>query len=78
MTGSFARTGLQVGGSRPQGWMTAPIFATLVLLVAMFLHLALAGCAPRQSVLDLVSCGRHRDRAVDGCNPHTIARHRSG
>ena len=42
MTGSFARTSLQAEGSRPQGWMTAPVFATLVLLVVMFLHLALA------------------------------------
>ena len=77
MTGSFARTGLQVG-SRPQGWMTAPIFAALVMLVATFLHFALADELPDNSALDLDSCGRHRDRAVDGCNPHTIARHRSG
>jgi len=54
MTGSFARTGLQVGGSRPQGWMTAPIFAALVMLVATFLHFALADVLPARTFLILL------------------------
>ena len=41
MTGSFARTSLQAEGSRKQGWLPAPVIATLVLVVVMFLHPAL-------------------------------------
>ena len=53
MTGSFARTGLQVG-SRPQGWMTAPIFAAFVMLVVLFLHFALADELPDNARLILI------------------------
>ena len=53
MTGSFARTGLQVG-SRPQGWMTAPIFAALVTLVVTFLHFAIKDELPGKARLILI------------------------
>ena len=78
MTGSFARTSLQAEGSRPQGWMPAPVIR----------HPRAAGCdvpspratdvLPNKVFLVLLLVRSHRNRAVDGCNPHTIARHRSG
>ena len=51
MTGSFARTSLQAEGSRPQGWMPAPVIATLVLMVVMFVHLALQDVLPNKVFL---------------------------
>ena len=53
MTGSFARSSLQVG-SRPQGWMTAPVLAALVMLVVMFFHTALADDLPDNARLILI------------------------
>ena len=41
MTGSFARTSLQAEGSRKQGWLPAPVIATLGAVVVMFVHPAL-------------------------------------
>jgi len=54
MTGSFARTSPQAEGSRPQGWISAPAFATIVLLVAFFLHIGLAGVLPPKVFLILL------------------------
>jgi O-antigen ligase len=54
MTGLFARTGPQVAGSRPQGRMTAPILAALVMLVATFLHFALAQVLPNNTFLIVI------------------------
>ena len=48
MTGSFARTSPQAEGSRPQGWMSAPVFAAIVLLVASFLHIGLEDVLPQK------------------------------
>ena len=66
MTGSFAQTSPQAERSQPQGWMTAPIFAALVMLVMNFLHFAIKDQLPGKTRLDLDSYGRHRDRVVDG------------
>ncbi len=51
MTGSFAGTSLQAEGSRPQGWMSAPVIATLVLMVVMFLQRALEDVLPNKVFL---------------------------
>lgn len=47
--GAIAHTDSEVGGSRRQGWMNAPILAALVMLVATFLHRALADVLPNNS-----------------------------
>ena len=54
MTGSFARTSTGAQRSQPQGWMSAPAFATIVLLVAFFVHIGLADVLPAKIFLILL------------------------
>ena len=54
MTGSIAPNGSQVGGSQPQRWATAPIFAALMMLVATFLHRALKDVLPNKTFAALL------------------------
>lgn len=57
MTGSFTATESQVqqAGTRRTGWVYAPVVATVVMLVAMFLHLALTKVLPNNTFVGLLT-----------------------
>ena len=72
------RASLQTEGNRPQGWMSAPVIATLVLVVLMFLQSALQGVLPNKVFLVMLLVVVIATALWIDANPHTIARHRSG